>query len=230
MRMNDPRVLSATVLMVCASTGATVAHATELGVFAEAGTFGLGGGFAAQFNERFSGRIGYSRISGDLDDYETDDLEFDADVTIAAAKLLFDWYPTSSIFRVTAGAMLNDNKASAVADPTGGGYVINGTFYPAFALGSITGRADFDRFTPYLGVGWGRALDTVGRFNVSVDVGAAFLSNSNVTLVANCASAVPTAVCTRIQQDLSAEEAEIEDDADDLGIWPHASVQFSWRF
>jgi hypothetical protein len=227
----DMRRLQSALLISCASLGSgTAAHAADFGAYAEEGTQGLGGGVALQVNERFSARAGYSRISGDINDYEADDLEFDGDVTLGAAKLLFDWHPSPRNFRITAGAMLNDTKFSAVADPIGNGYVINGTFYPAAAIGSVGGRVDFDRFVPYIGVGFGRALDTAGRFNVLVDLGAAFMGEPDVSLIARCGSSVPAATCTQLQQDLAAEQADIEDDTDALHLWPHASVSFSWRF
>jgi hypothetical protein len=223
------RALNGAALTGLLAAGAMNANAADFGVFAEVGTFGLGGGAAVQLNERFSARAGYSTISGGINDYEAEDLDFDADVTIGAAKLLVDWYPTPSSFRITAGAMLNQTKATAVATPTGGGYTINGTFYPFFVVGSAAGRADFDHFTPYLGVGFGRALDTAGRFNVTVDIGAAFVGDPDVSLNATCTSVTPASVCTRLQQDIAAEQADVRDDADDLNLWPYANVSFSWR-
>jgi len=231
MRTVHPFAVRAAVLMTCvASLGAANVSAADFGVFGEVGTLGLGAGLAAQVNDRFSARLSYSEISGDIDDYESEDLEFDADVKFGAGKLLLDWYPTPSSFRVTAGAMLNQTKFTGTADPTGGGYVINGTFYPSATIGRASGRVDFDRFAPYLGVGFGRALDTQGRFNVTVDVGAAFVGDPDVALTATCTSLVPTALCNQIQADIAAEQAEVEDDTDDLSLFPYANVAFTWRF
>jgi hypothetical protein len=220
---------------VCALATAGTVNAADFGdpkfgVFAEVGTLGLGAGVAGQFNEHFSARAGYSRISGDLDDYEAEDLEFDADATFGAAKLLFDWYPKSQgKFRVTAGAMLNDSKFVGVANTTGGGYIVNDTFYPASQVGTIGGRLDFDRFAPYIGFGFGRALDTAGRFNVLVDFGA-LITEPDVSIVATCGPAISATRCTQLQSDIRAEQDEIEDDIDDIRLWPHVAVSFSWRF
>ena len=231
MQTVHPPVLRAAAAAMCIFALAAVdADAADFGIYGEVGTFGLGGGAVVQFNERFSARAGYSTISQDIDDYDPEDLEFDADATIGAAKFLVDWYPTPSGFRVTAGAMLNQTKATAVAVPTGGGYTINDTFYPSATIGSANGRIDFDRFAPYLGVGFGRALDTAGHFNVLVDIGAAFVGKPNVDLTATCGISAPTPLCARLQEDVAAEQADVEDDTDNLKVWPHINLAFSWRF
>ena len=113
-------LLPAVVITCISAVSVTVANAADFGIYGEAGTLGLGGGVAWQFDDHLSARVGYSRFSSDIDEYEAEDLELDGEATIGAGKVLVDWHPARGTFRITAGAMINQTKATAVAVPTGG--------------------------------------------------------------------------------------------------------------
>lgn len=212
-----------------AATAAGSANAAEFGVYGEAGTFGAGGGFALQLGDRLSARAGYSTFSYEVNDYQAEDLSLDAKAKIGTGKLLLDWYPFGGGFRIGAGVVLNRSEATGVARPSGGGYTINGTFYPSEQIATADGQVDFDSVAPYVGLGFGRALDRTGRFNLLLDLGVAFTGEPKVTITANCGS-VPAAVCTQIQEDVASEQARIEADAEKFKLWPHLNVVLSWRF
>lgn len=214
-------------LVTAAASGSV--SAADLGVYGEAGTFGAGAGLALQLGDHFSARAGYSTFSYDVNDYQAEDLSLDAKAKVGAGKLLLDWYPFGGGFRLGAGAMLNHSGAKGVARPSSGGYTINGTFYPSSQIATADGQIDFDSVAPYVGFGFGRALDSTGRFNILMDVGVAFTGEPTITVNANCGT-VPASVCAQIQEDVAAEQASIEEDAEALKFWPHLNVALSWRF
>lgn len=220
------RTIALVLLAAAASSGASAA---DFGIYGEAGTFGGGAGVAVQLNDKFSLRAGYSAFTYDVEDYQAEDLSLDGKARVRAGKLLLDWYPFGGGFRIGAGMMLNDSSAYAIARPSESGYTINGTFYPSSQIATANGRVDFDSVAPYIGIGFGRALSSSGRLNFLLDLGVAFIGEPAVTLGVDCGSA-PTAVCAQIEDDVAAEEAQIQEDADSMKLWPHVNVALAWRF
>lgn len=222
-------MIKKTIALVLLATTAGAVSAADFGLYGEAGTFGGGAGVAVQLNHRFSLRAGYSAFTYDVKDYQAEDLTLDGKAKVRAGKLILDWYPFGGGFRLGGGVMLNDSSATAVARPSGDGYTINGTFYSSSQIATADGHAEFDSVAPYLGIGFGRALNSSGRLNLLLDVGVAFTGEPTIALNVNC-GAVPAQVCAEIEGDVAAERERIQEDADALKLWPHVNAALSWRF
>jgi len=69
-------------------------------------------------------------------------------------------FPFANNFRISAGAMFNRNKFSMKGQPTGGTFTINGTTYPASDVGSFDAQVDFNKAAPYIGIGYGRPINS----------------------------------------------------------------------
>ena len=197
-------------------------------MYASAGTIGLGGGIAANFGSHFGARIGYTTYEYTVNDLEESDLTLDGKAEIGGVHALLDWYPFGGGFRFSAGAIENASL-SARAEPIAGTYTLNGVVYSSEDIGEATGTAKYESMSPYAGLGFGRALSRDGRFAFSADVGLIFTGSPEVELNATCR--VPNAMlCTQIQADVAAEEAELQRDADDLKYWPVLSLGVSYKF
>lgn len=216
------------VAVVAALAMSGYAQAADFGIYASAGTIGLGGGIAANFGSHFGARVGYTSYEYTVDDLEESDLTLDGKAEIGGAHALLDWYPFGGGFRISAGAMENASL-SARAKPVGGTYTLNDVVYSAEDIGEATGTAKYDSISPYAGIGFGRALSRDGRFSFSADFGVVFTGSPKVELNATCR--VPnSAVCSDIQADVAAEQAELQNDADDLKYWPVLSLGLSYKF
>jgi hypothetical protein len=204
------------------------AQAGDFGVYATAGTIGIGGGVAATFGSHFGARIGYAKYEHDVNDIEESELKFDGTVEIGGGHALLDWHPFGGSFRLSAGAV-QSATLTAHAEPIANTYTLNGVTYSADDIGTATGTAKYESIAPYAGFGFGRALSPDGRFALSADFGVAFTGTPALELNATCS--VPNAMlCTQIEGDLAAEEAELQKDADKLKYWPALSVGVSYRF
>lgn len=215
------------VAVVCSAI-ASHAHAADMGLYGTAGTVGFGGGVAASFNKHLGARIGYTTYEYSVNDLEESELHLDGKAEIGGAQAFLDWHPFGGAFRLSAGAIENASL-SARAEPIANTYTLNGVTYSADDIGQATGTAKYDSISPYLGIGFGHPLSLDGRFALTADLGVVFTGSPKVELNATCA--VPNAMlCSQIEADVLAEEAELQDDADDLKYWPLLSVGISYRF
>jgi hypothetical protein len=207
---------------------AASAHAADFGVYGTAGTVGLGGGVAGQFNSRLGARLGYTSFEYKVKDVESSDLTFDGTAELGGLQALVDWYPFGGSFRISAGAMENA-EFTATAMALSNTYTFDGVTYSVNDVAQARGTAKFDSIAPYLGFGFGRALSRSGRFAFTADVGVAFTGAADVNLNVTCVQAAAM-LCDQIQDDVMAEEAALQDDADQLKYWPVVSFGVSYRF
>ncbi len=202
--------------------------AADLGAYTSAGTTGLGGGIAATFGAYFGARIGYTSYEYTVDDLEESDLTFDGKAEIGGIHALLDWHPFGGNFRLSAGAIENASLSARV-QPMAGTYTLNGTSYSADDIGDATGAAEYESISPYAGLGFGRALSRDGRFAFSADLGVVFTGSPEVELNVSCR--IQNAMrCAQIQEDAAAEEAQLQDEADQLEYWPVLSLGLSYKF
>lgn len=204
------------------------AQAADFGVYGTAGTIGVGGGLAGSFNSHFGARLGYTGYDYKVNDVESSDLSFDGTAELGGLQALIDWYPFGGGFRVSAGVMENA-KLTVTAKPIADTYTFDGMTYTTADVAQARGTAEFDSIAPYVGLGFGRALSRNGRFAFTADVGVAFTGAADVKLNVTCTPSA-VALCNQIQDDVMAEQAELQADADDFKYWPVLSFGLSYRF
>jgi hypothetical protein len=120
----------------------------------------------------------YSRTDR-LDDLEVA-VEYDADLTLNSIQVLVDWHPLGNQFRLSGGAVYNNNHISAIARPVES-YTIRGKTFAPEKIGSLT--ADFDhgsKINPYMGVGIGNAVSK--RVAVAFDLGVLYTNSPGVSM------------------------------------------------
>ena len=206
----------------------TSANAADFGVYGTAGTIGVGGGVAGSFNSRLGARLGYTAFDYKVRDVRSSELSFDGTAELGGLQALLDWYPFGGGFRVSAGIMENA-RLSATARPLSDTYTFDGVTYSTGDVAQARGTAEFDSFAPYLGLGFGRALSSNGRFAFTADLGVAFTGAADVMLSVTCTPAA-VALCDQIQDDVAAEQVELQADAEDFKYWPVLSFGLSYRF
>jgi hypothetical protein len=77
---------------------------------------------------------------------------------------------------------------------------------------------------PYLGLGWGNAVDNDKRWGISLDVGVYYQGEPEVTLTQVGGTLAVSAA------DLAAEEKQLEDELDDFEFYPVATLGLHYRF
>ena len=192
-----------------------------VGLTLKAGTTGVGGDLTFRLNENLNLRAGVSYFNMTQDVNEAN-----AELNLLNIPVLVDWYPSkNSGFRISTGAMFSDNyvKISARNKQVN----LNGTDYN---VATLDGKIDFDNtISPYLGIGWGNAVNTSSRWHFAADIGVAFSGSSNGRLNGTIAAVDPH---TQAQLDAAITEQlrKYKDDAGQVQIFPVVTIGLSYAF
>jgi hypothetical protein len=197
-------------------------------IAAKGGTTGLGAEIAVPLQERVAARLWVN--GGSLSRSLTESgIRYDAKLKFGTAFALVDLHPLAGGFRISAGLAYNDNRFDFVGRGDGGTIEINGVPYNSAAVGTLEGRVRFDSTSPYLGIGWAAAPRGAAGFGAAVDIGVMF-QKPRATLTGTCGTTLPAPVCSQLQNDLRAEEAQFRDAVDGFKAYPVLSVGVSYRF
>lgn len=173
---------------------------------------------------------------GQIDrDEESDDIEYDAEVTLGGAALLLDWHPFAGGFRVSTGLAVSALDLSLEANANGE-YEIGDHTYTGNP--HLKADVDYAPVAPYFGIGWGRAFDASG-WSMTFELGVLLLGDPSVTLDAsgrvsspdvNGGASIDVGTSTEFQQDLERERQNLEDDIDDFTFYPVLNLGVSYAF
>lgn len=193
-----------------------------------AGLPGFGVGYAHKFNDHTAIRgaatfFSYKRdVTSDLE-LEVQDVSATAEAKFAFNKIdvLFDYTPfKASSFKLVAGlAYLYNGKLTIDAAPTTG-KDIAGISFTKEELGTANGTVDWSGITPYVGLGFGRAVPK-NNVGFGVEVGGYFIGKPDVSFTATGAANGAAA-----QEDIQAEADRVKTEIEDvLKIMP--SIMFN---
>jgi len=200
-------------------------NAEGIGVGARVGTLGLGVEITKSFTPTLNGRVGFNNFTFDVSGTESD-VDYDIDLNLQSASLLADWHPFSGSLRTTAGVFLNKNELDMQAE-SAVNYDIGGTTYTPAEIGSFGGTVDFNEFSPYVGIGWGNAVEKGQRLTFSFDIGVLLQGSPNVEFTASggTLSSDPALLA-----DLEQEESDLETDLEDYELYPVVSMGLAFQF
>lgn len=202
------------------------------------GTNGIGLDLSYRVNDNLRVRGGYHfydlSIDTEAEDNngtQGDELKYNSELQLSNLGLLADWYPWGGVFRVSGGAVVNQNdfRVKATCDNPAGCEVGDSNFSRT-EIGTVTVDIDIEEFGPYLGIGWDKTLDATKRWLFSFDVGAFYQGSPTVEMTSNgsCATSPITGpVCRAALED---EERELEDELDEFKFYPVISIGIGYRF
>lgn len=224
------RLVRRGVIVVLIALAAQVIHAEGVGLTAKISTLGPGVDLTMGLSEKASVRVGINAMNLDLD-FSDDDTENNGDsakdinveIDFMTFGALLDWHPWAGGFRVTGGLILNNNEVNMTAD-------LNDTVDVndvEYSVTSLDGNISFNTLAPYLGIGWGNAVEDDGRWSFAFDFGVMFQGAPEATLTA---TASDPALQDQLNADIQREIDTQEEDADMLSFWPVISFGVSYRF
>lgn len=219
------KIVSAILVAFAASNAA---HGADLAATVDLGSTGFGLHLTTPLAAQLNARVGlnYANYSSDGN---TPDVQYDFKLKLATVDALLDYHPFGSAFRVSGGIIHNGNRIDVNARPNANGsYTINGRSYSAASVGQMKGDIEFRKVAPYLGIGWGNAVQTAG-WGFGMDLGVAFQGAPKTRLVSTGCAAL-AAVCTMIANDVAAENAKLAEEVKDLKLYPVLRVGVSYRF
>ncbi len=213
---------------------ALAAPATASGVFTgvKVSTLGVGMDVGYQFTDWFKIRLNGNYLPLDFS-HEIEDIEYDIETKSPTAGLLLDLHPFSGKFRISAGLYYRDFDVDLTATPHKA-VDIGDYRFQASEVGKLEGNITFDKWAPYVGLGWGMGGGKHSNFSLDFDIGAMWLSGTKVTYKATGPISDPSLVGhAKYQEYVDAVDNEIkdiEDDVDKWGVYPIVSIGFSYRF
>lgn len=188
------------------------------------GTLGLGLEVGGGISEHWAIRAGLNGYSVDETLTESN-VNYDAEFKLRSAGITVDWHPGGHAFRLSLGAFYNGTNFSVLARPTRGAFEFNGVTYNAAEVGSLSGKIEFNKFAPFLGVGFGNV--TKKGFSYSIDLGVLYQQSPKVRLDLTCGV---TAQCAQLTSDAQAERAQLETELEDFRLWPVIQAGFGYVF
>lgn len=205
----------------------------DVAVGVRATTFGFGGDVdIGMFSNRVALRLGYNGLNYSKTITDSD-VTYNGKLKISAASAIVDWHVFNGGFRVSLGAVQHGPKVDVVGTPNNGTYTINGQTYTAAQLGSLTGTVKMGSSTaPYIGIGWGNAVDQSDRVTFLFDLGVIHTGSPKATLNAPCTAAIAAQPngCVVLQQNLDAEKADLENEVSSYEWYPVVGLGFAVRF
>lgn len=218
---------------------AAIAMMAASGALAQDGRFALGAnvgttglGVEAQFmvNPKVTLRGGFDSLRFDQE-VEGDDILYDGELDFSTGGVFVDWHPTGNAFFVSGGAYFGDRNLSVSGTPTPGTTVqIGDDDFTAEEVGTLAGSLDFGGTAPFIGLGWNNTFTRDRRVGFKFLVGAAFGSDPEATLARVGGMTLPPADQARLEDELAAEEMEIESEADGFTAFPVVQLGLTFRF
>jgi hypothetical protein len=193
-------------------------HAQGVGASAHAGTLGLGADVAVSVSDELSLRAGANFFPFDIN-FDESDVDYDLDLPSPQFLLLADFYPIGG-FHVSGGIMVSTSDFDLTAELSEPVEIGETTYTPA-EIGNLTGRLATRDVSPYVGIGFGNAA--ASRIGFVFDLGVAFHGEPRVSATADG----PVASLPGFQQDLDAEIAEIQEDVENIIVYPVLSLGIS---
>ena len=200
---------------------------TSLGL--RAGTLGLGAELSFAVSQRLALRLGADTYSPKTVTVTQQDVDYDAKAKLRSASLLVDWFPFANNFRISLGAMINQNKVTATGKPNSNGqFTINGQPINASDVGSLDAEVSFKKTAPYLGIGYGRPIN--GGLSFISDLGVMFQGSPKSTLTATCSPTASAPNCTTLQNAVASEQATLQGDLSKFKYYPVFSIGLAYTF
>ena len=198
---------------------APAAYSADVFVGGHGGLLGLGAEAGADFGKvRVRGQVNRFDVS---ESNSYDGASYDVDLDLDTTGVLVDFAPFGGRFFLTAGLYDNGIAISGVSEAlsvqVGNSVLVNEKVFIDVA---------FDDTSPYAGLGW-RFFNGGGNsgLGLSLELGAFMNGSPDVNITTS-----DSAFNQNNQDDIAAEEANIEDDIDQADMLPVAKLGVSWYF
>jgi len=211
-------------------TGLTMglAHADDLthvgDLYLQGGTQGAGLGYAIPITPWFGMHADINGF-GLSHQFSSGDNTYDAHLHVLNGGTYLDVFPfRGSGFRITAGAMFDDDTLTGNAIANNGTYTFNGTTVLAPPGTSATATLRYPSVMPYFGLGFGHKPGNTAGFGFIADLGVAY----GVPHVDYDVS--PALVNAAGANNVDAEEQSLQNTANRYRFYPILQLGVSYHF
>lgn len=223
----------AAIALVFLTIGAAAAFAqsqSAIDLTGSVGTTGVGAHATFPVTPNVDVRLGMGYLGYNYRG-STSTMKYNLDLSAKTYDALVDWYPEKgSSFRVTGGITYNGNPIDVRGQPNAAGALgIGGNIYNAGEVGSVNGKVSFNKFQPYLGIGWGRKLKDEKGWSFSTDLGVLFQGSAKTSLNAGGCTA-SAAVCNQLASDVARESSALAHEMNKFKVYPVLRVGLRYKF
>jgi hypothetical protein len=219
----------AALLWFCFAGGAGAQTSLALG----AGAAGLSLDVGQEWSPELGGRLGVAGFQITRHDLALADNRYDATARLESGRALLDWHPLANGFRLSAGLVLDSNRATGITVPAADGTITIGRLrLPVGLVGSLAGKVDFAPLAPALSVGWG-SRPQPHRLGGFFDLGAQYQGRPRITLTPEIPPGSPLdnpAARALLATQIVAEEDKIESRIDRYRVYPVLQFGLLYRF
>jgi len=169
------------------------------------------------------GSFNFLTADGELED---DGIIYEGDIDATTFGGFVDLAPFKNGFVISGGAYLGDKTFDLNATPDVNVQIGDQTYSPS-EVGTLTGQAEVASFAPYAGLGYDGFIAGSKDWSFNARAGVMFTGSPKVELVSVNGSLSNNA---QLRQELDAEIADIEDEADDFQYYPVLTIGVARRF
>ncbi len=200
--------------------------AGEITAGIKAGTLGIGGEVGYRPFAMFGARIDGEAFSFS-DTINAGHINYDASANLQSYGALADFYPFGQSFRLTGGLRLNQNELRGQSESVS----VGGVTVPTSEFGSVGAKVTFDKFSPYVGVGWGGTI-TPG-LNFTSDIGVMFNGNPKASLTASpnaTGAALLASTGTNLNALTASERSSLQNAVNGYQYYPVIEIGLTYKF
>lgn len=216
--------LFALALPAAAQTGpAETDPSSTVSVALSAGSLGVGPEVGVRFSDHLGvrGSAGFLNVNGS---FESDDADYDGSIKLKSFGAMVDVYPFGGNFRLSGGARINRNAVEVSATPNDGATLGNND-YTAAQVGTLSGRAEPNKISPVLTLGW--SGQNRRGFMFGFEAGALFQGAMKLDTFTATGTARDNAT---FRQDLEIERRSLQNDIDKVKIYAILQFAIGYRF
>ncbi len=190
-----------------------------------AGTTGITAEAKFSPNDRIALRGNYN-FGEIVVDQDYDGIDYDGDLSLSTFGGFVDVAPFKNGFVLSGGAYVGDKTFDLNATPSNA-VEIGGLSFDPSDVGTLTGRAEFNNFAPYAGIGYDSFISGSSNWSFNARAGVMFTGSVDVDLVSvnGLLSNDQT-----LRDEIEAEILAIEEDAENYKYYPVLTIGIARRF
>lgn len=202
---------------------AAPAAARDHALAGRVGVNGLGVEYTYDVSNRLSLRAGLNGSEIGFDAVESG-IDYEFEFGFDSLMLGVDFHPLTTPLRLSVGVLRNDNELTAVSRVSEPVTVGDETYTPE-EIGTLRGSVGFDDTAPYASLGWDWSRND-RRLGMSFDLGVISQGSPVVRLRADGGLAENE----QFEDDIRAEQLELQRSLEDFDLLPYASIGLVVRF
>jgi len=200
------------------------------------GTLGFGLDATMKVDTMLNARVNINKGSLDLDASDSE-LTSDGSIDLFSAGALVDYHPMSNGFRLSGGVYYNGNSVDVTSSEVKNNVKVGSHYYDFTKDSKTHVEITTNDIAPYVGIGWGNAVDPQSPWHFSLDVGVLYqgkvtskLTSSGTAKEHDSGKIINLSTNKQFLKDAKNERNFIDDNTKGIEWYPVISLGVSYAF